>query len=52
MIPSNSNHLGLLAVALSFGFLFLILKIFSLENYDWLYAIPVVFVIILFYKEK
>ena len=41
MIPSTSNHFGLLIVALSFGAIYFILKIFQIENYDWLYAIPI-----------
>ena len=41
MIPSTSNHFGLLIVALSFGAIYFILKIFHIENYDWLYAIPI-----------
>jgi len=41
MIPSTSNHVGLLIVALSFGAIYFILKIFQIENYDWLYAIPI-----------
>ena len=41
MIPSTSNHFGLLIVALSFGAIYSILKIFQIENYDWLYAIPI-----------
>ena len=41
MIPSTSNHFGLLIVALSFGAIYFILKIFQIENHDWLYAIPV-----------
>ena len=41
MIPSTSNHVGLLIVALSFGAIYFILKTFQIENYDWLYAIPI-----------
>ena len=41
MIPSTSNHLGLLSVGLSFGAIYVILKIFQVENYDWLYALPI-----------
>jgi len=41
MIPSTSNHLGLLIVALSFGAIYLILNIFQINNFDWLYAIPI-----------
>ena len=41
MIPSTSNHLGLLLVALSFGSIYFILKIYQIDNYDWLYAIPI-----------
>ena len=41
MIPSSSNHFGFLIVALSFSAIYLILKLFQLENYDWLYAIPI-----------
>ena len=41
MIPSKSNHFGLLIVALSFGGIYLVLTIFQIENYDWLYAIPI-----------
>ena len=41
MIPSTSNHFGLLIVALSFGAIYFILKIFQIENYDWLYSIPI-----------
>ena len=41
MIPSTSNHFGLLIVALSFGTIYFILKIFQIENYDWLYAISI-----------
>ena len=41
MIPSTSNHFGLLIVALSFGAIYFILKIFQIENYDWLYAVPI-----------
>ena len=41
MIPSTSNHFGLLIVASSFGVIYLILRIFQIENYDWLYAIPI-----------
>ena len=45
MIPSSSNHFGLLIVAFSFGVIYLILRIFQIENYDWLYAIPIVIVL-------
>ena len=41
MIPSTSNHFGLLIVALSLGAIYFILKIFEIENYDWIYAIPI-----------
>ena len=41
MIPSTSNHFGLVIVALSFGAIYFILKIFQIENCDWLYAIPI-----------
>jgi len=41
MIPSTSNHLGLLIVALSFGAIYFILKIFQIDHSDWLYAIPI-----------
>ena len=41
MIPESSNHLGLLIVTFSFGVIFLMLKIFQIEDYNWLYAIPI-----------
>ena len=46
MIPSTSNHFGLLIVALSFGAIYFILKIFQIENYDWIYAIPICILIL------
>ena len=53
MIPSTSNHFGLLIVAFSFGAIYFILKIFQIENYDWLYAIPIglLFLYSLFNKD-
>ena len=35
------NHFGLLIVVLSLGAIHFILKIFQIENYNWLYAIPI-----------
>ena len=35
------NHFGSLIVLLSLGAIYFILKIFQIENYDWLYAIPI-----------
>ena len=35
------NHFGLLLIALSLGAIYCILKYFLIENYDWLYAIPI-----------
>ena len=35
------NHFGLLILVLSLGAIYLILKIFQIENYDWLYAVPI-----------
>ena len=35
------NHFGSLILVLSFGAIYFILKIFQIENYDWLYAIPI-----------
>ena len=35
------NHFGLLILVLSLGAIYFILKIFQIENYDWLYAIPI-----------
>ena len=35
------NHFGLLIVVLSLGAIYFILKIFQIENYDWIYAIPI-----------
>ena len=37
----NYNHFGLLIVVLSLGAIYFILKIFQIENYNWLYAIPI-----------
>ena len=35
------NHFGLLIVVLSLGAIYFILKIFQIENHDWLYVIPI-----------
>ena len=35
------NHFGLLIVVLSLGAIYFILKIFQIENFDWLYAVPI-----------
>ena len=47
------NHFGLLIVVLSFGAIYFILKIFQIENYDWLVAIPIglLFLYSLFNKD-
>ena len=49
----NYNHFGLLIVVLSLGAIYFILKIFQIENYDWLYAIPIglLFLYSLFNKD-
>jgi len=48
------NHFGLLIVVLSFGAIHFILKIFQIENYDWLYGIPIGLLLLysLFNKDK
>ena len=47
------NHFGLLIVVLSLGAIYFILKIFQIENYDWLFAIPIglLFLYSLFNKD-
>ena len=35
------NHFGSLIIVFSLGAIYFILKIFQIENYDWLYAIPI-----------
>jgi len=35
------NHFGSLLIVLSLGAIYCILKYFQIENYDWLYAIPI-----------
>ena len=47
------NHFGSLILVLSFGAIYFILKIFQIENYDWLYAIPIclLFLYSLFNKD-
>ena len=35
------NHFGSLIIVFSLGAIYFILKIFQIENHDWLYAIPV-----------
>ena len=47
------NHFGLLIVVLSLGAIYFILKIFQIENYDWLVAIPIglLFLYSLFNKD-
>ena len=41
MYFEHYNNFGLLIVVLSFGTIYFILKIFQIENYNWLYAIPI-----------
>ena len=47
------NHFGLLIVVLSLGAIHFILKYYQIENYDWLYAIPIglLFLYSLFNKD-
>jgi len=35
------NHFGLLIVVFSVGAIYFVLKLFQIENYDWLFAIPI-----------
>ena len=47
------NHFGSLIILLSLGSIYFILKYFQIENYDWIYAIPIglLFLYSLFNKD-
>ena len=41
MFFEHYNYFGCLIVVLCYGAIYLIVQFFKIENYDWLYAIPI-----------